>query len=258
MGLEDYRVMLKSRPRKSLFPGEKGKQPDGSRSADSDRRTAESMAVELAKLGFSRLAATVQLGPAKLAAPILNEIRLTARLEIGESSSGSPDAEYIVEALIRARSSTKSAAALFDTLSMRFAVCQPEGAAWHFLKLVKEICEKLNLVIIDGDKIYSTEAFWAFRLSANEQIRDQEAMWGQIFDGDPERLPIGVEEAWGHFLKKRPDLTDVSEVTMHRRSAPVPVPAEKEMDEMEELDEMEETLAPRVKKSVPVPAEKAN
>jgi hypothetical protein len=129
---------------------------------------------------------------------------------------GGSDAEYIVEALIRGREDSKSDSILFESLSMRFALCQPEGAAWHFLRLVKRMCDTLSLTVVHGDKTYSPEAFWAFRLRANEQIRSQQRVWQELFENDGERLAISVDDSWGHFLKKHSNLLANAEATMQR------------------------------------------
>jgi len=236
MGIEDYRVILRSKPRKTVFPTS----PSAGEAAAV--RTAEQMAAALERVGFTRLPPIKQVGPAKLAAPSESEIRLKARLGLGaDSLAGTPDDEYVVEALIRSAQQGESEA--LESLSVRFAVCQPEGSAIHFLKLIKSLCDTLDLEILHGNKTYSPDSFWAFRLGANEQIRTQEEIWQKLFEGDPDRVPIAVDEAWGHYLKKRPDLTDISELTMPRRSAAAAPCAD---------GTMEETIAPKAAERVPI------
>jgi len=215
MGLEDYRVLLRLKPIKTVFPEEKG--ASAGPVASTPRVTARKMSESLAAMGFVRQSPVRQHGPAKLATPATSEIRMTARqsLHLGALQGGS-DGEYIVEALIRGSEDAKSDAILFDSLSMRFALCQPEGAAWHFLRLVKRMCDTLSLTVVHGDKTYSPEAFWAFRLRANEQIRSQQKVWQELFENDGERLTISVDDSWGHFLKKHSNLLATAEATLPR------------------------------------------
>jgi hypothetical protein len=243
MGLEDYRVLLRPRRRKSVFPGE-GAAASGGAPGSAAGPTGEQIAEALEALGFERLPAALQVGPARLAAADESELRLTARKEL-PSAGGDPRAagEYVVEALIRCRTQPASRPPLLESLSMRFAVCQPEGAAWHFLKLVKGMCDSLSLEVVHGEKTYSPEAFWAFRLHANEQIRIQLSLWREIFEGDPECPPIAVEETWGHFLKKHPSLSSDGEGTMMPREA---------ARAAEEVD-MEATLPPKAARELPIP-----
>ena len=235
MGLEDYRVLLRLKPKKPVFP--EGKGTSAGSLASSPRVTARKMSESLESMGFVRQSPVRQAGPAKLATPPSSEIRMTARqnLKVGGLDSGT-DGEYIVEALIRGREDSKSDTVLFDSLSMRFALCQPEGAAWHFLRLVKRMCDTLSLTVVHGDKTYSPEAFWAFRLRANEQIRTQQRVWQELFENDGERLPISVDDSWGHFLKKHSNLLANAEATLPRVSVRRPA----------EQVNLDETLKPEV------------
>jgi len=243
MGLEDYGVILKPRTPKSMFPNDNTNADGGASSAGSRRRPLVRDVVALLEtVGFTRLPQTVQVGAARLAAAPESEFRLTGRHEIPGFGRGSgPYGEYIVEALVRGREDGRTHELVFESLSMRFAVCQPEGAAWHFLKLVKRLCDTLSLVIVHGEKTYSPEIFWAFRLRANEQIRTQQALWKDLFD-DSERLPIAVEDTWGHFLKKHPGLKDSRERTI--------LPRTSARQRCADID-VEATLPPKLAKTVP-------
>jgi hypothetical protein len=242
MGLEDYRVVLKPKPKKAIFPDARSVLAGAQ--ASSRHATAEEIAGVLETMGFVRLPRALQVGPAQLAAPSVREICLTSQRELPDTA-GEPGANggYIVEALIRGHDAARGADLVFDSLSMRFAVCQPEGAAWHFLKMVKRLCDRLSLAVVQGEKTYSPEVFWAFRLRANEQIRNQQALWREIFKDDTEQLPLAVEDTWGHFLRKHPELkaSDERTVMPHvslRKGGAV-------------LD-MEATLPPKAAKPVPV------
>ena len=235
MGLEDYRILLKAKPRKSVFP-------EGG--AASRRLTAGDIAGALETTGFVRQPQPLQVGPARLAGVVETETRLTARQELPQTAQeNGADGEYIVEALIRGHADSRGGELLFDSLSMRFAVCQPEGAAWHFLKLVKRLCDNLSLAVVHGEKTYSPEVFWAFRLRANEQIRSQQVLWREIFKGDTEQPALAVEETWGHFLKKHPGLRDSGERSASRAAAALKTCVE---------PSMEETLPGKAARTVPV------
>ncbi len=207
MGLEDYGVVLKSKPAKSLFPGDGDAAPGEKGAAGPIRLTAAAVVAALEAMGFVWQPPTAQSGPARLAAASEREIRLSARLKLeGVEEDGASASEYIVEALVRTREGGKRGGPLFDSLSLRFAICQPEGAGPHFLKLVKRMCDTLSLAVVHGERTYAPEVFWAFRLRANEQIRTQEETWQQLFEQDTERLPIAVDDMWSHFLHKHPGL----------------------------------------------------
>jgi hypothetical protein len=174
-----------------------------------------------------------------------NEIRFSSLRQIqGPVHELGPIGEFIIEALVRGHQDPKTGVRMFDSLSMRFAVCQHEGAAWQFLKLVKRLCDSHSLVVVQGEKTYSPEVFWAFRLRANEQIRSQQVMWREIFEGDGERTAVGVEVSWGHFLRKHPNLLEVGEPAM--------APHKVEKQASVEID-VEQTLPRKAGKSIPVP-----
>jgi hypothetical protein len=244
MGLEDYRVLLKPRPSKGVFPDDGGSAARGRREPGRlYRPTADGISEALESLGFVRVPPPVEIGQARLARPSETEIRLSARQEISSAPRDDGSArEYIVEALIRGRDDAPARAILFESLSMRFAVCQPEGAAWHFLKLVKRMCDGLSLAVVQGEKTYSPEIFWAFRLRANEQIRNQQERWREMFEGDSERLAIGVQDTWSHFLKKHPHMTVDPEQTIIPRKAGTAA--------SEGID-VEATLPPKAARPVP-------
>ena len=258
MGLEDYRVLLKPKPRKSVFPDDAPTAPAGGSGMAPTRRSAAAELIRaLEVMGFMRQPPARQVGPARLSAPVANEIRLTARQEIANTlREPGGGGEYIVEALVRLRDDPRGGDPIFDSLSMRFAVCQPEGAAWHFLKLVKRMCDTLSLAVVHGEKTYSPEVFWAFRLRANEQIRNQRSMWRELFEGDADDTALAVEETWGHFLKRHSLLLSASEKAraqsaagrksvkrseVHAPSSPEPV-----------ITDMEATLPPKAARPVPV------
>jgi hypothetical protein len=243
MGLEDYRVLLKAKPRKRVFPDDNAGGPTGAVRA---RPTAAEAAGTLEQMGFARLPPPAVQGPAKLAEAPDDEIRLTARHGTQDGLLGSESAgEYVVEALIRTGEPSDSPARQFESLSLRFAVCQPEAAAWHFLKLVKRICEALSLAVVRGEKSYSPETFWAFRLRANEEIRSQQALWRTIFEGDAEHPAVGVDESWSHFLLKHPGLLASGELTLAPRESAETSCVEAEVD-------VEETLPPKAARALPV------
>jgi hypothetical protein len=244
MGLEDYRVILKPGSNKAIFPDDRSVLASGK--ALSQLATAEEIARVLETLGFVRQSRALQVGPARPAVPAATEMRLTARRELPDTARQSgADGEYIVEALIRGHEQARGGDLVFDSLSMRFAICQPEGAAWHFLKMVKRMCDRLSLAVVQGEKTYSPEVFWAFRLRANEQIRNQQALWREIFKGDSEQLPIAVEDTWGHFLRKHPELRDTGDRTAITRASARKRCADADFD-------IEETLPPNAVKPVPV------
>lgn len=210
MGLEDYGVVLKPKPRKTIFPGEIGKACAREGGAGSSMPlTPDGIASALEAMGFARQSSRGASGPASPAAGPEHEIRLTARPGLETTETNAAAQEFIMEALIRTRADDKSGRELFESLSLRFAVCQAEGAGAHFLNLVKLICEALSLAVVYGERIYSPEVFWAFRLRANEQIRNQEETWQQLFEQDTERLAIAVDDVWGHFLKRHPELVEL-------------------------------------------------
>ncbi len=244
MGLEDFRVVLILKPVKSVFPQDVNSQSSSaSPTVISGRPTAAAIADALTAMGFVRQPAATQIGPARIAAPLESEIRMTARQDLRSPMQfAGPADEYIVEALIRGHRDGRTSHLLFQSLSMRFAICQPEGAAWHFLRLVKRVCDSLCLAVLDGDKTYAPEVFWAFRLRANEQIRSQEAIWSDLFEGDGERRPIAVEESWGHFLERHPGLLASAEATIAPGRLAVHSAAE---------PDMEATLPPKAKVAVP-------
>ena len=243
MGLEDYGVVLKSRPKKSLFPGDcQAVTPAIQGAAGPKRPTADGIAIALESMGFMRQPPPVRLGPARLAAASESEVRLTARQKLESADDdGASFGEYIVEALVRSREDGNSGQAEFESLSLRFAVCQPEGAGWHFLKLVKRMCVTLSLAVVYGERTYSPDVFWAFRLRANEQIRGQEETWQQLFDQDTERLPIAVDDMWSHFLKKHPGLVESDDLTISTGKTAMQPCADRDM---------EETLPPKVARAI--------
>ena len=165
---------LKPKSKKALFPGDREPAAQG---AGPVHQTGAGMVAALEAMGFVRQPPMIQSGPARLGAPSERETRLTARHQLERGGpSGGPASEYIVEALIRTHPAAGGRAE-FESLSLRFAVCQPEGAGWHFLKLVKQMCEALSLAVVFGERTYAPEAFWAFQLRANEQIWKQEETW---------------------------------------------------------------------------------
>jgi hypothetical protein len=218
MGMEDYGVVLRPKPKKSLFPDDSSFSAIITNGAVSHARKLTLAEIEgaMEALGFVRLAPTVHAGPARLAAPPKHEVRYASRQRFASSIEGddSESGEYILEALVRWHS--EGIEELFDSLSVRFAVCQPEEATWHFLKIVKRLCDTLPLVIAHEDKTYSPEVFWAFRLHASEQIRSKRNQWRNLFEGDTEERAMSVDEAWSHFLQKHRQLTDLSETTVAR------------------------------------------
>src|SRR4051812_18173864 len=129
MGLEDYRVLLKPRPSKGVFPDDTGSAARGRREMGRlYRPTADGISEALESLGFLRVPPPVEIGQARLARPSDTEIRLSARQEIPTALRADGTAgEYIVEALVRGRNDARARAILFESLSIRFAVCQPEG-----------------------------------------------------------------------------------------------------------------------------------
>lgn len=242
MGMEDYGVVLKPKPKKSIFPDDSSLSALITNGVASQTRKLTVTEIEgaLEALGFVRLAPTVHAGPARLAAPPRHELRFASRQRFAPSSAEGDDksGEYIVEGLVRWH--PEGVEEIFDSLSVRFAVCQPEEATWHFLKIVKRLCDTLPLVIAHEDKTYSPEVFWAFRLHANEQIRHQKIQWRNLFEGDTEERAMSVDEAWAHFLQKHRQLTDVSETTI--------APCESETDMLATFNP-EITFAPPVPKT---------
>lgn len=249
MGLEDYGVVLKSKPKKPVFPGEtEPPAPATDGSASPHRATVASVTASLEARGFVYQPAPVEVGPAALAEASKNEIRLTARQKLeGAAGAGTAADEVIVEALIRTRAGDSAARPAFGSLSLRFAICQPEGAGWHFLKLVRQICDELSLAVVYGERTYAPEVFWAFRLRANEQIRNQEETWQQLFEQDTERLTIGVDDMWSHFLKKHPAMVEAEpEAESAERTLP---PAKIAAESCTDID-TEETMPSSLAKAV--------
>jgi len=139
------------------------------------------------------------------------DTRLTATLPVDAGDpAGTEGGQYIVEAHVRRRERAPGGTDL-ESLSLRFAVCQPEGAGFGFLQIVRRLCDTLSLAVVLGDRTYDSDVFWAFRLYANEQIRSQEDAWRRMFEQDSEQLPIAVEDMWRHFLAKHPGLLETGD-----------------------------------------------
>jgi hypothetical protein len=118
------------------------------------------------------------------------------------------------------------------------------------------MCDSLSLAVVHGEKTYSPEVFWAFRLRANEQIRKQRMLWRQIFEDDSDEPTIEVEETWGHFLKKHALLMAASDKARSHASASQRAPRQAESqaagtDGFEGVD-MEATMRPQAPRPVPV------
>jgi hypothetical protein len=242
MGMEDYRVVLKPKTKKSIFPEDSSFSTLITNGAvpHAHKLTVTEVEAVMEAMGFVRLAPTINIGPARLASPPKHELRYASRQRFAPSFGEGDDeaGEYVLEALLRWHS--EGSEEIFDTLSVRFAVCQPEEATWHFLKIIKRLCDTLPLVIAHEDKTYSPEVFWAFRLRANEQIRRQRQLWRSLFGGDSEERALSVDEAWSHFLQKHPQMANRSETTI--------APCSSETDMLATFNP-EVTLAPPARKS---------
>lgn len=215
MGMEDYRVVLKPKPKTSLFPDDNGlsARMDLGAGITSRQATVAEVMTTLEHLGFARLAPSTLLSGARLADIPQNEARYTLRRSAPSDKNDDRTIEYILEALLQWKTEADGSAAM-DRLSVRFAVCQPEEATLHLFRMLKRICDALPLNIVHEGKTYTTDTFWEFCQRANEQIRHQKTLWRNLFMGDTEELPIAVDEAWGYFLAKYQHLQQNPEKTM--------------------------------------------
>ncbi len=173
MGLEDYSVALK--------PASARPQP----------LALDALTQTLAAEGFRQSDPVRHVGPAQLARPACAEVAF-----VRERPSA------VVEALLYLGPGPAEPDEV-QSVSVRVAVCQPDGAAEAFLGAVRALMVAHGLVVRDAERSYDIGDFGDFSVAARADIAEAKRRWYALFPGVREEVVLPASQAWAHFRAKR-------------------------------------------------------
>jgi hypothetical protein len=154
----------------------------------------------------------IALGPIT-AADLSRTLTDTGFFQVDPLKDARPDCTYFqlrtCEAMMDARATTvqNSAETGVHSLSLRFAVCQPQSAIDQYISIADSLLNRYDFGILrPNNGVAFGPALSDFHVWVRADVEMMKARWAALFEGDAESILIPASEAWGYFLKKHPDV----------------------------------------------------
>jgi hypothetical protein len=148
--------------------------------------SGDSVDVRMAELGFERGADRKMFTP------------FTAHRYYCDARDASVEAMCWIHADGPLRGSAKM-------VELRFAICQPIAAVDLYLSAVTDLARAFNLTVKGYGKFDSADA-QRFADDTYARVGRMKDRWAKLFEDDHEEVVLRVEQAWGYFRRKHPNV----------------------------------------------------